>query len=670
MNKRTFLPLLLFPLVFLGLFLASATSFSAEKIWDAEFSCADADNAGQERPLAAIRISLAEGYHAYAHGSGVDMPTELTLAGPDGTPVSATILYPRGQEQADIFEPDKKIQAYTGTFFIFVQPDPLPASRTLTGTLSLLACSSRNCVPVMDRFSLVFPDPLPPLDSMDWKDTYRELAASGIPAAKIREASSGPVPPAPPTAAPAPEAPEAALKPSAAAADASSDRAPAPFGASSSGAPSSERHDIVSLFPALSGEAPDASLPALSPRILQDALEPTALGTALLLGLLAGLVLNVMPCVLPVLTMKISALLSASGHADERSRIARFREHNLLFAAGILTWFAILALCIGVLGLTWGGLFQDPRLVFGLLLLVFLLALSLFDVFTLPVLDFKIGASSTPRLQAYLTGLVATLLATPCSGPLLGGVLGWSAVQPLPVILAVFLATGLGMALPYLLLVIWPGAAAMLPRPGAWTGVMERLVGFFLMGTSLYLLSILPEELRLSALVVLLVAALGAWIWGRWGSFHASGARRAAVAVLVLLMLGGAIGRAFAPRPAPVPWTPFETSTFRSLWQKEPLFVEFTADWCPSCKVLEHTVLTPDRLGSMTERYGVRLIRVDLTRPDPEAEALLRALDSVSIPVAAIFPAGAEAERPLVLRDLYTADQLEKALETLLPRKK
>lgn len=204
-----------------------------------------------------------------------------------------------------------------------------------------------------------------------------------------------------------------------------------------------------------------------TPRFPQESLEPTALGTALFLGLLAGLILNVMPCVLPVLTMKVSALLSSSGYETEGQRLAHFREHNVLFAAGILTWFLVLAFCVGALGLAWGGLFQNTHLVYGLLILVFLLSLSLFDVFTLPVLDFKVGASRNPKTQAYLTGLVATLLATPCSGPLLGGVLGWAALQPLPVIVAVFTATGIGMALPYLVLAAWPGAARILPKPAA-----------------------------------------------------------------------------------------------------------------------------------------------------------------------------------------------------------
>ena len=252
---------------------------------------------------------------------------------------------------------------------------------------------------------------------------------------------------------------------------------------------------------------------------------------------------------------------------------------------------------------------------------------------------------------------------------LLGGVLGWAALQPLPVIVAVFTATGIGMALPYLVLAVWPGAARILPKPGAWTGIMERLVGFFLMGTAVYLLSILPESQRLAALVTLLVCALAAWIWGHWGGLRASGPQKLFTGALALLMVGGSIWWSVQPAPEPAPWETFRADTFRSLLKKEPLMVEFTADWCPSCKFLEQTVLTPKRLHAITERYGLRLIKVDLTRPDPEAQALLRAIGSVSIPVTAIFPKGLLSNSPIVLRDLYTASQLEDALATLSPRK-
>ena len=309
---------------------------------------------------------------------------------------------------------------------------------------------------------------------------------------------------------------------------------------------------------------------------------------------------------------------------------------------------------------------------YGLLILVFLLSLSLFDVFTLPVLDFKVGASRNPKTQAYLTGLVATLLATPCSGPLLGGAVSAGRhSSPCPVIVAVFTATGIGMALPYLVLAAWPGAARIRPKPGAWTGIMERLVGFFLMGTAIYLLSILPESQRLAALVTLLVCALAAWMWAAMGGLRASGRQKLFTGALALLMVCGSIWWSVQPAPEPpAPWETFRADTFRSLLKKEPPTVGFTADWRPSCEFLEQTVLTPPNACTPSRNAtGLRLIKVDLTRPDPEAQALLRAIGSVSIPVTAIFPKGLLSNSPIVLRDLYTASQLEDALATLSPRK-
>ncbi len=578
-------------------------------------------------PAAVLWVTPQKGYHTYSHYADAPIPTSLNVRDAQGQPAAAAALYPQGQLTPDTFEPTKQILAYTSRFPIFIRFDA-PVLGPLSAELSMLLCSDKNCVPVQQTVSLTFPETLSP-PSPAALEAYGQLGKAGSPTL------SEPVSPqAPPQQSVTPLTPLS--------------------GPSARLAPGSPAEPEEWRF---------------MPRFPQESLEPTALGTALLLGLLAGLILNVMPCVLPVLTMKVSALLSASGHETESRRLAHFRRHNVLFAAGILTWFLVLAFCVGALGLAWGGLFQNTHLVYGLLILVFLLSLSLFDVFTLPVLDFKVGASRSPKMQAYLTGLVATLLATPCSGPLLGGVLGWAALQPLPVIAAVFTATGIGMALPYLILAAWPGAARILPKPGAWTGIMERLVGFFLMGTAIYLLSILPESQRLPALVTLLVCALAAWIWGHWGGLRASGPQKLFTGALALLMVGGSIWWSVRPAPEPAPWEAFQADTFRSLLKKEPLLVEFTADWCPSCKFLEQTVLTPKRLHAIMERYGLRLIKVDLTRPDPEAQALLRAIGSVSIPVTAIFPKGLLSNSPIVLRDLYTAGQLEDALSTLSPRK-
>ena len=578
-------------------------------------------------PAAVLWVTPQKGYHTYSHYADAPIPTSLNVRTVQVQPAAAAVLYPQGRIKPDTFEHAKQILDYTARFPIFIRFDA-PVSGPLSADLSMLLCSDKNCVPVQQTVSLALPETLPP-PSPAALEAYGQLGK-----AETSPASSEPV---------SPQAPP--------------------------------QQSVTQLTPLSRPSVQLAGSPAepdewrFTPRFPQESLEPTALGTALFLGLLAGLILNVMPCVLPVLTMKVSALLSSSGYETEGQRLAHFREHNVLFAAGILTWFLVLAFCVGALGLAWGGLFQNTHLVYGLLILVFLLSLSLFDVFTLPVLDFKVGASRNPKTQAYLTGLVATLLATPCSGPLLGGVLGWAALQPLPVIVAVFTATGIGMALPYLVLAAWPGAARILPKPGAWTGIMERLVGFFLMGTAIYLLSILPESQRLAALVTLLVCALAAWMWGHWGGLRASGPQKLFTGALALLMVCGSIWWSVQPAPEPAPWETFRADTFRSLLKKEPLMVEFTADWCPSCKFLEQTVLTPKRLHAITERYGLRLIKVDLTRPDPEAQALLRAIGSVSIPVTAIFPKGLLSNSPIVLRDLYTASQLEDALATLSPRK-
>ena len=359
-------------------------------------------------PAAVLWVTPQKGYHTYSHYADAPIPTSLNVRNVQGQPAAAAVLYPQGRLTPDTFEPTKQILAYTARFPIFIRFDA-PVSGPLSADLSMLLCSDKNCVPVQQTVSLALPETLPP-PSPAALEAYGQLGK-----AETSPASSEPV---------------------------------------SSQAP--PQQSVTQLTPLSGTSVQLAGSPAepdewrFTPRFPQESLEPTALGTALFLGLLAGLILNVMPCVLPVLTMKVSALLSSSGYETEGQRLAHFREHNVLFAAGILTWFLVLAFCVGALGLAWGGLFQNTHLVYGLLILVFLLSLSLFDVFTLPVLDFKVGASRNPKTQAYLTGLVATLLATPCSGPLLGGVLGWAALQPLPVIVAVFTATGIGMALPLL----------------------------------------------------------------------------------------------------------------------------------------------------------------------------------------------------------------------------
>ena len=604
--------------------------------------------AAGERLLIAV-LEPHTGYTTYAHHSGASRPTLAGLFA-SGRPLATTVLYPAGTLHKDVLS-GKDVASYTAPTPVFLRlPPGLADSGALTLSVSLLLCSTANCIPV--DVTLPLP-PLPPPAALplvsatpwakDWENAAPGSSLTAPPAAVLSTPPLAALPVLPlPGAAPA--TPPAAVSPAA--------------------------------IPVTIPVAPSWQF---TPRPASMAADPASLGMAMFWGVLAGLILNIMPCVLPVLTLKMFALLgpaaaAGAGSGHDRERIRLFREHNVLFAGGVLTWFALLACAVSLLGLTWGGLFQYPAVVAGLAVLVGLLGLSMLDLCTLPVIDLKLDrapsrkATGSPRVQAYLTGLTATLLATPCSGPLLGGVLAWSAAQPPAVVLLVFLSTGLGMALPYLVFAVWPSAVSLLPRPGKWLLVLERCLGFFLLATTSYLLSILPRTSALVLAAVLLLLAIGL-VLRRARRRDDSPITALAVALgcglLALWVLHGPLETARRAASDQAVWETFTPELFAAALGRSPILLEFTADWCPNCKLLELTTLSPDRLNDWKRRYNLRLIRVDMTSRDPAREALLRALGSISIPLTALFPAGAAAHSPLVLRDVYSPAHLDHALSVL-----
>lgn len=619
------------------------------------------------RRLLVISLTVPPGYHAYAHRAGdAGRPTTLRLSVDGGGPLP--VWYPEGAMQRDIYDPEATVFVYEDTVRLFAE---LPAEDGGTATgesvalpagtamplpgkvsppsaragqeaapggegrlpytldISLLLCSSRHCVPVdHDMRGELPPLPWPEAAQQPWYGQWQDLSR----------------------------------------------RQPAEADAVYEGGPrfsATGGDSMAQSVEAFLGRKRQAdALPAptdfdfvLEPRYEAETFEISGFGTAVLVGLLAGLLLNAMPCVLPVLTFKVSGLLLMGGSADKEG-LRRFREHNLLFSAGVLTLFTVLGLLFGAADMMWGQLYQHESILLVMLVLVFLMGLSMLGVFTLPVIDLKTGENSrNPRLQSYLTGLVSTFLATPCSGPMLGGVLGWAFTQSLVVLVIIFWSVGVGMALPYLIFSIWPQFARVLPRPGAWMKVFERFLGFCLLGTALYLLSILPVARHMQVLMVLLLVSLGAWLWGQFCGPAAPVLRRRIMGMLCLGILVGAVVWVLRP-VAPLPhWRDFSSEAFLAELGEKPLLLEFTADYCPNCKFVEATVLTDERLRDLRARYGMELIRVDLTSPDAFAMRLLDALGSRSIPLTALFPAGEAARQPVVLRDVYTAGQLEDAAE-------
>lgn len=574
--------------------------------------------------LAVLWIDLAQGRHAYANPPGeTGMPVNLRVSLDGGTRLP--VVYPAGDAKPDAFDPSLTALIYEGPTPLFVRMGTPPADvGELSGTLSMAICTDENCQPVREQVALSLANvdraALPDAQDFFW---YQFHLADVSESATSTPQSLGA-------------------------------RQPAPEASTSTPA----------VATTLLAESQGWDF---SPQYFRPELEVTSLWPALGLAFIAGLILNFMPCVLPVVSLKLSALMAGATEEDTAKRTRTFREHNIFFSVGVLGYFLFLGGIVSALGLAWGQLFQSPGLIIALAGVVFALALSLFGVWNLPIIDLKAKTTDgDPRVQALFTGVLATLLATPCSGPFLGGVLGWVLLQPPGAILAVFLFIGLGMASPFLIMCARPGLVRLFPRPGAWMGHLEVGVGFFLMATVVYLLSIVPQAMLLTSLVLLLVIAFAAWMWGGWTNLSQPAVRRFSTRMAALAVVSVAVFMLFGGGPAPAKWADFSPAALRANLGERPVLVDFTADWCPNCKLLEHTALAPDNLARWRDEYGLELIQVDMTRENPEALELLRALGSQSIPVVAIFPPGEKARSPLVLRDLFTTDQMDKALERSL----
>ena len=368
-----------------------------------------------------------------------------------------------------------------------------------------------------------------------------------------------------------------------------------------------------------------------------------------------------MPCVLPVITLKASTVLACRSNNKE---LHELRKQNAFFSAGIILFFTVLAIGIGTSGALWGQLFQSHIVVLCLLFVIFSLALSMLGVFNLPVIDLKILHDTPhPYVRAFLTGILATMLATPCSGPFLGGVLAWSYAQPLLLTVVIFWAIGLGMASPYIVLAIFPALGGFFPKPGPWLFYLEKFMAFLLFASALYLLSLLPEDLYISSLFILLLEAASCWLYGHLSTLTLPRTVLRATGMLCLAIIAGGIYGIAHPRlQETVPWQEYSPQMFSDMLGRQAMFLEFTAEWCPNCKFLEKTVLTPDILKIWYQNYGVKFIKVDISASDAPGFALLQQLGSKSIPLTALFPSGDHAQTPLVIRDVYGQNRLQKAL--------
>jgi thiol:disulfide interchange protein DsbD len=407
-----------------------------------------------------------------------------------------------------------------------------------------------------------------------------------------------------------------------------------------------------------------------------------SLWLALLYGLLGGAILNLMPCVLPVISLKIFGFIRQAG--ESRSAIL---AHGLAFVAGIFAWFLGLAAVIIALKsagteATWAFQFQNPWFNIAIGSIVFVFALNLAGVFefTLPgraaaALD---STGGSPGLSGpFFQGVFATLLATPCTAPFLGTALGFAFGQNAATILAMFAAVALGMGLPYILLAAQPAWMRLLPRPGAWMERLKQAMAFPLLATLVWILSILGAQLGMPALIgfcaFLLALALGCWIYGAFCGPLAK-PRTRAVALLLALAIPAASGWYFlgeknqparADAAATIDWVPFsEAALARETAAGRNIFVDFTADWCITCKFNERTAIDTPAVRALLAEKRVVPMKADWTNANPEITAALKRFGRVGVPFYLLYPAG-DAANPVILPELLTESLLLDALRKL-----
>ncbi len=403
-------------------------------------------------------------------------------------------------------------------------------------------------------------------------------------------------------------------------------------------------------------------------RVLPAAGAGSALWPALLAALLGGLILNLMPCVLPVLSLKLLAFVGHGGAAKSQVRLS-----FLASTAGVLASFLILAAAVAVLraagiAVGWGLQFQQPHFLAGMALLLTLFAGNLWGWFELPLPGFAERlAQATDRqhglLYDFLAGGLATLLATPCTAPFLTTAVGFALAGGTVDIFVIFLALGLGLAAPYLLVAAWPGLASHLPRPGRWMLVLKRLLGLAMAGTALWLLYALAGQLGRTASLATAAALVAVGLLLALRQLQPRLRRTGLVVTSVLAMLAPLL-LAGAPQPtAPADgaWRTFSDKALAQLiGQGKVVLVDVTADWCINCQVNRALVLDRGWAAEALTAGKIVGLKADWTRPDPAIGHYLASFGRYGIPFNAVY--GPRAQEGLPLPPVLSESALREAV--------
>ncbi len=392
-------------------------------------------------------------------------------------------------------------------------------------------------------------------------------------------------------------------------------------------------------------------------------------------ALAGGFILNFMPCVLPVIGLKLMGFVNQSG-----SSRAKVISLNLSYVAGILAVMLVLASANIIAkaagdAFGWGQQFTRIEFQVPMAVLIFAMALSFLGVWEIPIPGFATSNKSGKLMEqeglggAFFKGILTTLLATPCSGPFLGTLFGLTLTLSVTSILLLYLLVGLGLGMPYLAICFYPSAIKLLPKPGAWMDTLKQVLAFPLLFTVVYFVAMIAPDYRIATLILLIVVWFACWLIGRVPAYaEAYRLRSAWLAGVATTVLGGIFAFSyFGPVHHDVPWIPYDEALLaKHRSEGKTVMIEFTARWCLTCQSNMKFAIDRPRVAELVNENGVVPLLADWSEPSDAILSKIKELDSLSIPLLAIYPAD-PSQKPIVLRDAITESQLIEALKSAGP---
>jgi thiol:disulfide interchange protein len=439
--------------------------------------------------------------------------------------------------------------------------------------------------------------------------------------------------------------------------------------------------DAAAVAPAATELKPaEATAAAPTPASVTAPKSALSFAQLLLYSFVGGLILNIMPCVFPVLGIKVTSVVQQAG--EDRRKVVL---HGLTYTVGVLLSFWVLGGVAIALNKGWGSQLQSPAFNFFLAAFFLIFALNMAGLFEIGTSAIGVGSDLQAKSGlggSFFSGLLATVVATPCSAPFLGTALGATLSLPPSQSMLIFTLIGLGLASPFLLLSLFPGLISALPRPGAWMESFKQGMSFLLFGTVGFMLYVLTNQIEglpvLFAILSLVLIALGCWIYGRWALPHKPARTQNIARLLAFLAIAGGLWlglpNASAKRshaeeavnlkdPDALHWETWSREKVAALRAaKQPVYIDFTASWCWTCQVNKR-VYTDTGLRALFKQHNVATLKADWSDENETIRLALEALGKRAVPVNVLYLPG--AEEPFILDELLTVGNVTAALKKL-----